>query len=150
MQTPLIQVVCSGCFDVMHAGHFNLLLFCRQLAGEHGKVHVSLDTDEKIKQDKGEHRPIFSWHERFGNLQSLEFNGKRLVDYIYQHGNNDELNFRIASLVGARIRTYIVVGDSYRNKKVVGDDLAMVIYFYQNGMSSTKVIEEILRKHTDQ
>jgi cytidyltransferase-like protein len=77
-----MNIFTAGCFDILHSGHINLLLFCRQLAGPNGKVHVSLDDDEKVKRDKGDHRPIFSWSERFNQINSIQFIGQRIVDYI--------------------------------------------------------------------
>jgi D-beta-D-heptose 7-phosphate kinase / D-beta-D-heptose 1-phosphate adenosyltransferase len=64
-------VFTNGCFDVLHVGHFGLLSFCRQLAGNDGRVIVAIDSDEKIKKDKGINRPYFSYIERAQDLQYL-------------------------------------------------------------------------------
>lgn len=119
----------------MHAGHFKMLLFARQLAGPTGKVIVSLDSDEKIKKDKGEDRPIFSLGERFEMIKYLG-----IVDMIHKHGDNHEL----ASNIWSASPDYILVGENYKGYKVVGDDRATVIYFkLLGGVSTTEIITRI-------
>ena len=48
-------VWCNGTFDILHPGHIQLFKVARSLGN---KVIVATDTDEKIKADKGDHRPI--------------------------------------------------------------------------------------------
>lgn len=145
----MINVFVAGTFDLIHSGHFNLLLFARQLAGDHGKVHVSIDTDEKITADKGPNRPIHPFNIRFEQLVSIQFNGKRLVDYIHQHESNEALAERIRAtrFFNGGNRLYIVVGDSYVGKKVVGSEEGLVIHYPQNHFSSSAIINAILEKH---
>ena len=47
-------VFTNGCFDILHQGHYALFKYCRDLAGEDGKVVLGIDTDERIKANKGE------------------------------------------------------------------------------------------------
>jgi cytidyltransferase-like protein len=143
-----MNVFTAGCFDILHSGHINLLLFCRQLAGPNGKVHVSLDDDEKIKRDKGDHRPIFTWNERFNQIHQLQFNGQRIVDYIYKHESNEDLQMVIRSKHDFfKKDTYIVVGDSYKGKPVIGDDIGTVVHLKQSDLSSTMIESVILKAH---
>lgn len=56
-------VYTGGTFDLFHAGHANFLCRCKQIAGNDGKVVVSLNTDEFIETYKGV-PPVCSYEER--------------------------------------------------------------------------------------
>ncbi len=61
-------VVVGGCFDMLHIGHITLL----QKAKAKGDVLVvMLESDEKIRQSKGIHRPIHSQRQRAKILGAL-------------------------------------------------------------------------------
>jgi D-beta-D-heptose 7-phosphate kinase/D-beta-D-heptose 1-phosphate adenosyltransferase len=77
-------VFCNGCFDVLHVGHINLLLLCRKWAGVDGQVIVGLDSDEKVRKDKGNNRPIFSQQERYDALMALKNGLDPVVDAVYK------------------------------------------------------------------
>ena len=51
---------CNGCFDLMHAGHAHFLEYC-MLYADHRNVNlvIAVDSDEKVRQDKGPNRPYF-------------------------------------------------------------------------------------------
>lgn len=53
----------GGTFDILHAGHINFLRQCKLLAGENGKVVVSLNTDEFIYEYKKAY-PVMTYNER--------------------------------------------------------------------------------------
>ena len=48
-----MKVWTNGCFDVLHRGHIELFRFCKLLAGSDGEVIVGIDSDKKVKKDKG-------------------------------------------------------------------------------------------------
>lgn len=113
-------------------------MFARRLAGDKGKVHVSLDSDSKIEQDKGKGRPIFGYNERFKMVRSLD-----LVDMIHFHDNNDDL------LMGIRreLPDVIIVGSDYEGKPVVGSNIASVFYFKKDEISTSNLIERIRKSY---
>ena len=65
-------VYTGGTFDLFHSGHANFLRLCRKLAGDDGKVVVSLNTDEFIQEYKGK-PPIMSYQERKAILLACRF-----------------------------------------------------------------------------
>lgn len=67
MPRPIVLV--TGVFDLLHAGHIQLL----QWAAQFGDVAVGIDHEDTIPQlDKGPGRPIFGNEERVAVLQALE------------------------------------------------------------------------------
>ena len=48
-------VWCNGTFDILHPGHIELFKVGKSLGD---KLIVATDTDEKIRQDKGETKPV--------------------------------------------------------------------------------------------
>ena len=135
-----MTILCNGCFDCIHVGHINMLLFCRQLAGTNGKVIVYLDSDDKMKDDK--RIPIFTYEERRAAIYALTLYGNPVVSVVYSHFNNHHLNNAIKEINP----DYIIVGSDYRNKEVVGSAHSKVIFFERdNRFSSTKIIEACRR-----
>lgn len=65
-------VYTGGTFDLFHSGHVRFLKACRRLAGDDGRVVVSLNTDAFIEAYKGK-SPIMSYDERAEILLSCKF-----------------------------------------------------------------------------
>lgn len=132
-----MRIVTAGCFDVLTVGHFNLLMYCRQLAGFNGEVIACLDCDDKIVTDKSR-SPIFPLEDRCEAIKRLVSFDKNLVDRTFHHANNQDLEEIIFYLTP----DLIVVGSDYREKKVIGSEIAKIVFFERDDMfSSTKIIE---------
>lgn len=67
-------VLIGGCFDILHTGH---LEFIEHAKKEGNVLMILLESDEGIKKQKGEQRPINTQQKRARMLQALE-----LVDYV--------------------------------------------------------------------
>lgn len=103
-------VLTGGCFDILHIGHIEFL----KKAKAAGDVSILLlESDESIKQLKGDKRPINNQNHRALILSSIEY-----VDYIiplkkpFKDPDYDDLINQIKPDLIA-----ITEGDSSKNKK---------------------------------
>jgi len=67
-------VFTNGCFDLLHAGHLQLLSFAR---AQGDVLIVGINSDRGVRVIKGEHRPIYPATERARILAALEW-----VDHV--------------------------------------------------------------------
>lgn len=67
-------VLTNGCFDLLHSGHLRYLQAARQLGD---LLVVGVNSDESVRQLKGESRPIVPQQERAELVAGLE-----CVDYV--------------------------------------------------------------------
>ena len=102
-------VLTNGCFDVLHAGHIQLLSFARS----HGDVLVvGLNSDRSVRMLKGAGRPVYPAAERARLLAALE-----AVGYVVIF---DETR---AERVIHRVRPDILIkGEDWRGKGIDGGD----------------------------
>jgi D-beta-D-heptose 7-phosphate kinase/D-beta-D-heptose 1-phosphate adenosyltransferase len=100
-------VFTNGCFDILHAGHLQLLNF----AGSQGdKLVVGLNSDRSVHELKGADRPINPASERARILAALE-----QVDYVVIF--DDARAEKIIRMVRPDV---LVKGDDYRGQIVDG------------------------------
>jgi rfaE bifunctional protein nucleotidyltransferase chain/domain len=62
-------VLTGGCFDILHIGHVRFLSEAKRM-GDY--LVVLLESDKKVKELKGEKRPVFIQKERAEMLSALE------------------------------------------------------------------------------
>lgn len=111
------KVWVNGSFDIIHVGHIRLL----QYANHFGSVRVGLDTDERIKEKKGNDRPINNIHDRIEMISSIKF-----VNEVVFFNSDDELIDEIKKYKP----DIFVIGDDYKNKKIIGSEYVKeIIYF---------------------
>ena len=143
MKSIVKTIFTNGNFDVLHIGHFNLLSFCRSLAGPDGKVIVAIDSDRKIKEDKGPIRPIYLCSTRMEQLTELmDSNGNLIVNKVLSFDTNKELY----EIIKKEKPNIIVKGSDWKGN-VVGSDLAEVVLFPRMSYSSTEIINTIRSKY---
>lgn len=124
-------VFVNGCFDVLHRGHLELFNYARSL-GDY--LIVAIDTDEKVRYDKGPLRPVNNLKDRKYFLSCLES-----VDEVLHFSSARELEDLIKSLTP----DIMVVGSDWRDKTVVGAQYAKEVKFFEriDGYSTTKIIQ---------
>jgi D-beta-D-heptose 7-phosphate kinase/D-beta-D-heptose 1-phosphate adenosyltransferase len=122
----------NGCFDVIHRGHIELLLYCASL----GEVVIGLNSDQSVKRLKGEGRPINSEIDRKFVLESLKCVSKVIV---FEEDTPYELIKKIKP-------DLIVKGGDYTPDQVIGGDICKVEIFNRvKDYSTTNVINSLVK-----
>lgn len=135
----------NGCFDILHTGHIDLLWYaklyntknmCYDEAIKTNKLIVGLDSDDRVKQMKGDDRPINDLHTRVILMSNL-----KMVDEVVVFHDDEEMKF----FISAYDIDYIVIGNQYQNKNVIGSENSKcgVVYYPVDNNSSTNIIEKI-------
>ena len=126
-------VCCNGTFDILHPGHIQLFKVARSLGN---KVIVATDTDEKIKADKGDHRPINDLCYRVAMLEAI-----RYIDVVHTFGSREELE----GLIEMYAPDILLLGDDWRDGDVVGWEHSGEVRHLPrvDGYASSKTIERI-------
>lgn len=73
----------NGTFDILHRGHLELLNFAKSKGNA---LLVAIDTDRRVKELKGQDRPINNQEDRKFHLENLE-----AVDYVLFFDSKEEL-----------------------------------------------------------
>ncbi len=127
------KVFVNGCFDVLHIGHIRLFKYAKSFAPH---LVVGIDSDSRVKKLKGESRPINTEEDRKEMLLSLKY-----VDTVVVFDNDDELE----ELVYQCNPETMVVGEEYKNKKVIGSEHTKELKFFKkvNGYSTTSTLQNL-------
>jgi len=122
----------NGCFDILHRGHFEMFKFAKSL-GDY--LIVGIDTDRKVKQDKGSERPINCVEDRRFALESI-----RYVDEVLVFDSADELSNLIKSVQP----DIMVIGSDWKGKTVIGEEYTKELQFFDRiaGYSTTNILEQ--------
>lgn len=128
------KVFVNGTFDLLHKGHLEMLLFARE-QGDY--LTVAIDSDRRVKELKGDTRPINNENERMFMLRCL-----KPVDNVVIFDTDDELVNLISQ------QDVMVKGSDYRDKSIVGKDVCKELIFFEliNGYSTTKKIQDIVNR----
>lgn len=126
------KILVNGTFDILHTGHLKLLNFAKSL-GDH--LTVCIDTDERVRNKKGNDRPINDVLDRAFMLSNL-----KAVDEVRIFGTDEEL---IALIQDCDI---LVKGSDYKGKSVIGEKYAKQVIYYDRipNYSTTKIIQDII------
>lgn len=120
----------NGCYDIIHIGHIHLFQYAKSLGD---KLIVGIDSDNRIKTLKGDSRPINCEAHRKIVLESIKY-----IDEVVIFDSSIDLENYIQMY---NIDT-IVIGDDYKDKKVIGSQYANVVFFNRiPNISSSIVID---------
>ena len=135
----MITVWTNGCFDILHPGHMELFKIAKSLGD---RLIVGLDTDEKVRKDKGSNRPINSLDFRKSMLES-----NKNIDLVIPFGSRQELEQTI-ELYSPDI---LLVGGDWRDGDVVGREYAKEVRFFNRvgRYSTTDIIDNIVNKYNN-
>ena len=126
------KIFTNGCFDVLHRGHLELFEYAKSL----GYLYVGVDSDEKVRRDKGKDRPYNTLGDRIKMLESLRF-----IDEVRSFNDTQGLE----DLIKEISPDILVIGSDWRGKKVVGTQYATKLQFFEriDGYSTTSILKYI-------
>lgn len=132
----MVKIIVNGTFDIVHRGHIELLNYAKSLGGW---LLVCIDTDRRVKELKGETRPINNQYDRQFMLQNLQ-----AVDAVRFFDSAEELE-EICRIYEPDI---MVKGSDYKDKPIVGSQYCKEIKFVDlvNGYSTTNTIKNIVNR----
>jgi D-beta-D-heptose 7-phosphate kinase/D-beta-D-heptose 1-phosphate adenosyltransferase len=130
-------VFTNGCFDILHRGHIESLIFAKS---QGDLLIVGLNSDKSVEQLKPG-RPINGEYDRAFALASLEF-VDRVV--IFDKLEPTHLIFKVRP-------DYLVKGEEYKGKRIAGSEFADKVIFFPmiEGKSTTGIIEKIIKTHEE-
>lgn len=128
-----MKIIVNGTFDILHRGHVELLEYAKGLGLF---LLVCIDTDRRVKELKGDSRPVNSQSDRTFMLQRL-----KCVDAVWTFDSEEDLE-RICKVYQPDI---MVKGSDYRDKRIVGSQYCKEIKFMDlvSGYSTTNIIQRI-------
>ena len=116
----------NGCFDVLHRGHIELFKYAKSLGDE---LIVGIDSDEKVKKDKGKFRPINTMRDRKFILESIKY-----IDKVITFNSTQGLEDAIETI----LPNIMVIGSDWKGKTVIGQQYTdKLIFFDRIGDYST-------------
>jgi D-beta-D-heptose 7-phosphate kinase/D-beta-D-heptose 1-phosphate adenosyltransferase len=129
-------VVVNGTFDILHPGHVSMLNTARSL-GDY--LVVCIDTDRRVKELKGQSRPINDQFFRKVMLQNL-----KAVDIVEFFDSQEEL-IKLFELYKPDI---MVKGSDWKGKSIVAEKYIKEIHWYDRieEYSTTKTIQDIVNR----
>ena len=121
----------NGCFDVLHRGHFEMFKYAKSLGDE---LIVGIDSDDKVKKDKGPNRPHNNVEDRKFALECIKY-----IDEVVVFDTRQDLEDKIRQ----RSPDIMIVGSDWKEKEVVGEQYCTELKFFDriDGYSTTNILE---------
>lgn len=131
-------ILVTGAFDLLHAGHINLLKTAKALADACGGFVVCLiNSDGMIQASKGPDRPRQTATERQDAIFALGvLDSSDVVEFFY---NEEKLKY-----ICEKYKPIRLLGSDYMGKPVTGAEYCKCILFIERSDdSTTKTIQSI-------
>ena len=128
----MITVWTNGCFDVLHRGHIELFKYAKSRGD---KLIVGVDSDKKVRKDKGKDRPINNQEDRMEMLLSIKY-----IDEVWCINSTKELR----DVIKINKPDIMVIGSDWKDKKVIGQEHARRLDFFDRvgDYSTTNILEK--------
>jgi D-beta-D-heptose 7-phosphate kinase/D-beta-D-heptose 1-phosphate adenosyltransferase len=129
-------VIVNGTFDILHPGHVRMLNTARSL-GDY--LIVCIDTDRRVKELKGDKRPINDQNFRRVMLQNL-----KAVDIVEFFDSREQL----IDLIKLYRPDIMVKGSDWKGKSITAQEHVKEIFWYDriDEYSTTKIIQDIINR----
>ena len=129
-----MKVMVNGTFDILHRGHLELLNYAKR---QGNFLLVAIDTDRRVKELKGNDRPINNQEDRKFHLANL-----KAVDTVMFFDSKDQL---IDIMKEYKPDIYVKGSDWKKDKPSTAEQYCnQVIYYDRVGdYSTTKIIQDI-------
>ena len=129
-------VIVNGTFDILHPGHVRMLNTARSL-GDY--LIVCIDTDRRVKELKGDKRPINDQNFRRVMLQNL-----KAVDIVEFFDSREQL----IDLIKLYKPDIMVKGSDWKGKSITAQEHVKEIFWYDriDEYSTTKIIQNIINR----
>lgn len=123
----------NGCFDILHRGHIELFKYAKSLGNY---LVVGIDEDERVKQSKGDSRPINTTSDRKAVLESIKY-----IDEVVTFSKDSELENCVLNSEAS----IMVIGSDYKGKRVIGAQYVDEVKFFNRltDYSTTKIVESL-------
>ena len=133
----MTTVMVNGTFDVLHPGHIALLNTARSY-GDH--LVVAIDTDRRVRELKGEQRPINCQTDRRIMLSAL-----KAVDIVEFFDSTEEL---ITLMERYQPDVYVKGSDWKHDTQSTAHQYCKQVIYYDRiePYSSTKIIQDIANR----
>ena len=127
----------NGTFDVLHPGHIALLNTARSYGDF---LIVAIDTDRRVKELKGDKRPINCQQDRSIMLSNL-----KAVDIVEFFDSTEEL---IEIMEMYKPEVYVKGSDWKHDKKSTAEQYCKQVIYYDRvgNYSTTKTIQDITNR----
>ncbi len=137
------RVLTTGVFDLVHLRHLELLNYCSSIDNDswadRNTVIILLDTDERVKQNKGADRPINCFEDRREFLKLLGY--PIVIGFSTEEEKNKLLNMADYH--------YFIKGGDYNLENLKERELLeklgkkIVFFPYKKGYSTSSIVEKI-------
>ena len=134
-------VLTNGVFDILHKGHIELLKFAKS---QGTKLIVAIDSDRRVKELKGDSRPINNEEDR---RKVLETN--RYVDEVVIFDSTEELQGFYQTLApDVIVKGSEWTADEVRERDVIPEDIQIKVYPLVGNYSTTNTMHKIRELET--
>jgi D-beta-D-heptose 7-phosphate kinase/D-beta-D-heptose 1-phosphate adenosyltransferase len=123
----------NGTFDILHRGHLEMLEYAASI-GDH--LLIALDTDRRVKELKGDNRPVNNQADRVYMMYRIKG-----VTSVMLFDTDEELE-RLIKITRPDV---MVKGSDWRGKSIIGEQHCKEIKFYERvgDYSTTNIIQHI-------
>jgi D-beta-D-heptose 7-phosphate kinase/D-beta-D-heptose 1-phosphate adenosyltransferase len=132
----MTKIIVNGTFDILHRGHLELLDYAKSCGGY---LLVAIDTDDRVKELKGDNRPINNQYDRKFHLEML-----KPVDKVVLFNSKEEL----IEIIKDYQPDIMVKGSDYKGRSVVGATYVPEVIYYERigAYSTTNTIQDIINR----